>query len=110
MQSSHPLLAEIENAGNILGQLSPNDPTFRAMLVELFHGETTSLAVRKWLPSASQQVATLVSEIETLRAEVAELRARPAVEVVESVAAPVEDITGWKRPPVLHDVNYEGAG
>ena len=119
------LKAELQSVSQLLCKPSDNDDTFRALLRELNHSEDVQKAINTWVPKATATLDGIVTDlteasrqdkarIAELEAEVAELKATPILTPLPDDGTcsglqthPVDDITGYKRPP-LRSVDNAG--
>lgn len=104
------LLNEGKAMDEMLARPSDVDATLLALLQDRFYAERQMLTIREWLGrNLANQIDGLkqahTAERQLLRDEVADLRRKLAEATALTVdAAPVDEITGHKRPR-LHDVN-----
>lgn len=68
------LTREVQAARQVLAAPSQNDPTFRAMLLEIAHGQEQMTRVDKWLSSLPDRLAGLDAEIEKQKPAQSEVR------------------------------------
>lgn len=107
----HPIITalrqEAEAAKATLGQPSANDATFRALLVEIFHGQDMQNRVARWLGTVSMH-------LDSLDQCIAELQAQTPTVVAEG--GPVADVSFDEHalvdiiPPVAGKEGANGHG